>query len=149
MLTPRHPCLFLSLQPSFDSVLSRVWQYGENRQEARSVQKLPETNFRFVAQKPVSCLSHLWPKMYLFLWSVTVARKKQLYLDMMHQSCFDMVVSCTFGRSPYVVPTNLFQGIKAVNPMFRGYSQQVGHLTFENVLQKKSWLVFFFFLLDK
>ncbi|KAG9334082.1 hypothetical protein JZ751_009174 [Albula glossodonta] len=24
----------------------------------------------------------------------------------------------------YVVPTNLFQGIKAVNPMFRGYSQQ-------------------------
>ncbi|XP_075877900.1 ubiquitin carboxyl-terminal hydrolase 33 [Nelusetta ayraudi] len=28
------------------------------------------------------------------------------------------------NRSPYVVPTNLFQGIKAVNPMFRGYSQQ-------------------------
>ncbi|XP_054616809.1 ubiquitin carboxyl-terminal hydrolase 33 isoform X1 [Dunckerocampus dactyliophorus] len=24
----------------------------------------------------------------------------------------------------YVVPTNLFQGIKAINPMFRGYSQQ-------------------------
>ncbi|RXN00577.1 Ubiquitin carboxyl-terminal hydrolase 33 [Acipenser ruthenus] len=28
------------------------------------------------------------------------------------------------NRSGYVVPTNLFQGIKAVNPMFRGYSQQ-------------------------
>lgn len=28
-------------------------------------------------------------------------------------------------RNSYVVPTNLFQGIKAVNPMFRGYSQQV------------------------
>ncbi|KAJ8011043.1 hypothetical protein DPEC_G00054090 [Dallia pectoralis] len=27
-------------------------------------------------------------------------------------------------RPSYVVPTNLFQGIKAVNPMFRGYSQQ-------------------------
>lgn len=31
-----------------------------------------------------------------------------------------------FPRRPsYIVPTNLFQGIKAVNPMFRGYSQQV------------------------
>uniref|UniRef100_A0A672L5P9 Ubiquitin carboxyl-terminal hydrolase n=1 Tax=Sinocyclocheilus grahami TaxID=75366 RepID=A0A672L5P9_SINGR len=29
------------------------------------------------------------------------------------------------NRNSYVVPTNLFQGIKAVNPMFRGYSQQV------------------------
>ncbi|KAK6484278.1 ubiquitin carboxyl-terminal hydrolase 33-like isoform X2 [Huso huso] len=28
------------------------------------------------------------------------------------------------NRPGYVVPTNLFQGIKAVNPMFRGYSQQ-------------------------
>uniref|UniRef100_A0A671N2C4 Ubiquitin carboxyl-terminal hydrolase n=1 Tax=Sinocyclocheilus anshuiensis TaxID=1608454 RepID=A0A671N2C4_9TELE len=28
------------------------------------------------------------------------------------------------NRNSYVVPTNLFQGIKAVNPMFRGYSQQ-------------------------
>ncbi|KAG7495213.1 ubiquitin carboxyl-terminal hydrolase 33 isoform X1 [Solea senegalensis] len=28
------------------------------------------------------------------------------------------------SRPSYVVPTNLFQGIKAVNPMFRGYSQQ-------------------------
>ncbi|XP_076004469.1 ubiquitin carboxyl-terminal hydrolase 33 isoform X2 [Genypterus blacodes] len=28
------------------------------------------------------------------------------------------------NRPSYVVPTNLFQGIKAVNPMFRGYSQQ-------------------------
>ncbi|TRY77696.1 hypothetical protein DNTS_018891 [Danionella cerebrum] len=28
------------------------------------------------------------------------------------------------NRNAYVVPTNLFQGIKAVNPMFRGYSQQ-------------------------
>ncbi|XP_029687507.1 ubiquitin carboxyl-terminal hydrolase 33 isoform X2 [Takifugu rubripes] len=28
------------------------------------------------------------------------------------------------NRSSYVVPTNLFQGIKAINPMFRGYSQQ-------------------------
>uniref|UniRef100_A0AAV2JZX0 ubiquitinyl hydrolase 1 n=1 Tax=Knipowitschia caucasica TaxID=637954 RepID=A0AAV2JZX0_KNICA len=27
-------------------------------------------------------------------------------------------------RPSYVVPTTLFQGIKAVNPMFRGYSQQ-------------------------
>lgn len=27
-------------------------------------------------------------------------------------------------RPSYVVPTNLFQGIKAINPMFRGYSQQ-------------------------
>ncbi|XP_016147058.1 ubiquitin carboxyl-terminal hydrolase 33 [Sinocyclocheilus grahami] len=32
------------------------------------------------------------------------------------------------NRNSYVVPTNLFQGIKAVNPMFRGYSQQVGFL---------------------
>uniref|UniRef100_A0A4W5MFQ3 Peptidase C19 ubiquitin carboxyl-terminal hydrolase domain-containing protein n=1 Tax=Hucho hucho TaxID=62062 RepID=A0A4W5MFQ3_9TELE len=30
------------------------------------------------------------------------------------------------NRPSYVVPTSLFQGIKAVNPMFRGYSQQVG-----------------------
>ncbi|XP_023671612.1 ubiquitin carboxyl-terminal hydrolase 33 [Paramormyrops kingsleyae] len=28
------------------------------------------------------------------------------------------------NRPSYVVPTNLFQGIKTVNPMFRGYSQQ-------------------------
>uniref|UniRef100_A0A1A8JIP0 Ubiquitin carboxyl-terminal hydrolase n=1 Tax=Nothobranchius kuhntae TaxID=321403 RepID=A0A1A8JIP0_NOTKU len=28
------------------------------------------------------------------------------------------------NRLSYVVPTNLFQGIKAINPMFRGYSQQ-------------------------
>ncbi|XP_071232831.1 ubiquitin carboxyl-terminal hydrolase 33-like isoform X2 [Salvelinus alpinus] len=28
------------------------------------------------------------------------------------------------NRPSYVVPTGLFQGIKAVNPMFRGYSQQ-------------------------
>ncbi|XP_068604641.1 ubiquitin carboxyl-terminal hydrolase 33 [Brachionichthys hirsutus] len=28
------------------------------------------------------------------------------------------------NRSSYVVPTTLFQGIKAINPMFRGYSQQ-------------------------
>uniref|UniRef100_A0A7N8XN99 Ubiquitin carboxyl-terminal hydrolase n=1 Tax=Mastacembelus armatus TaxID=205130 RepID=A0A7N8XN99_9TELE len=28
------------------------------------------------------------------------------------------------NRPSYVVPTNLFQGIKAINPMFRGYSQQ-------------------------
>ncbi|XP_068197166.1 ubiquitin carboxyl-terminal hydrolase 33 isoform X2 [Antennarius striatus] len=28
------------------------------------------------------------------------------------------------NRSSYLVPTNLFQGIKAINPMFRGYSQQ-------------------------
>ncbi|XP_036452159.1 ubiquitin carboxyl-terminal hydrolase 33 [Colossoma macropomum] len=28
------------------------------------------------------------------------------------------------NRPSFVVPTNLFQGIKAVNPMFRGYSQQ-------------------------
>lgn len=41
-------------------------------------------------------------------------------------SCCTTVVSHLFYRSPYVVPTNLFQGIKAVNPMFRGYSQQVG-----------------------
>ncbi|KAF6728104.1 Ubiquitin carboxyl-terminal hydrolase 33 [Oryzias melastigma] len=30
------------------------------------------------------------------------------------------------NRPSYVVPTTLFQGIKAINPMFRGYSQQVG-----------------------
>ncbi|XP_030629830.1 ubiquitin carboxyl-terminal hydrolase 33 [Chanos chanos] len=28
------------------------------------------------------------------------------------------------NRPSYVVPTNLFQGIKTINPMFRGYSQQ-------------------------
>ncbi|XP_046884085.1 ubiquitin carboxyl-terminal hydrolase 33 [Hypomesus transpacificus] len=28
------------------------------------------------------------------------------------------------NRNSYVIPTTLFQGIKAVNPMFRGYSQQ-------------------------
>uniref|UniRef100_A0A8C7ZMZ5 Ubiquitin carboxyl-terminal hydrolase n=1 Tax=Oryzias sinensis TaxID=183150 RepID=A0A8C7ZMZ5_9TELE len=28
------------------------------------------------------------------------------------------------NRPSYVVPTSLFQGIKAINPMFRGYSQQ-------------------------
>uniref|UniRef100_A0A8C6TND4 Ubiquitin carboxyl-terminal hydrolase n=1 Tax=Neogobius melanostomus TaxID=47308 RepID=A0A8C6TND4_9GOBI len=28
------------------------------------------------------------------------------------------------NRPSYVVPTTLFQGIKAINPMFRGYSQQ-------------------------
>uniref|UniRef100_A0A665XDD4 Ubiquitin carboxyl-terminal hydrolase n=1 Tax=Echeneis naucrates TaxID=173247 RepID=A0A665XDD4_ECHNA len=28
------------------------------------------------------------------------------------------------SQPSYVVPTNLFQGIKAINPMFRGYSQQ-------------------------
>ncbi|KAM9790252.1 ubiquitin carboxyl-terminal hydrolase 33 isoform X1 [Syngnathus typhle] len=28
------------------------------------------------------------------------------------------------NRPSYVVPTNLFQGIKSINPMFRGYSQQ-------------------------
>ena len=29
----------------------------------------------------------------------------------------------------YVVPTSLSHGIKLVNPMFRGYAQQVGHLS--------------------
>ncbi|XP_062337065.1 ubiquitin carboxyl-terminal hydrolase 33 [Osmerus eperlanus] len=28
------------------------------------------------------------------------------------------------NRNSYVIPTTLFQGIKAINPMFRGYSQQ-------------------------
>ncbi|XP_012670814.1 ubiquitin carboxyl-terminal hydrolase 33 [Clupea harengus] len=28
------------------------------------------------------------------------------------------------SRPSYVVPTNVFQGIKSINPMFRGYSQQ-------------------------
>uniref|UniRef100_A0A3Q0SR10 Ubiquitin carboxyl-terminal hydrolase 33 n=1 Tax=Amphilophus citrinellus TaxID=61819 RepID=A0A3Q0SR10_AMPCI len=28
------------------------------------------------------------------------------------------------NRPSYVVPTNLFQGIKSINPMFRGYAQQ-------------------------
>lgn len=31
-----------------------------------------------------------------------------------------------FLRPGSVVPTTLFQGIKTVNPTFRGYSQQVG-----------------------
>lgn len=30
-----------------------------------------------------------------------------------------------FFRPGSVVPTGLFQGIKSVNPTFRGYSQQV------------------------
>lgn len=47
-------------------------------------------------------------------------------------------------RPSYVVPTNLFQGIKAINPMFRGYSQQVGHCwwwnTFECMCTDSSWI---------
>uniref|UniRef100_A0A4W5LSW1 Uncharacterized protein n=1 Tax=Hucho hucho TaxID=62062 RepID=A0A4W5LSW1_9TELE len=38
------------------------------------------------------------------------------------------------NRPSYVIPTNLFQGIKAVNPMFRGYSQQVGVFSFRLVI---------------
>ncbi|KAG2461726.1 ubiquitin carboxyl-terminal hydrolase 33 [Polypterus senegalus] len=38
---------------------------------------------------------------------------QKLVMDMWHKN-----------RPGYVVPTNLFQGIKVVNPMFRGYSQQ-------------------------
>ncbi|XP_062383411.1 ubiquitin carboxyl-terminal hydrolase 33 isoform X2 [Sardina pilchardus] len=38
---------------------------------------------------------------------------QKLVLDLWHKS-----------RPSYVVPTNLFQGIKSINPMFRGYSQQ-------------------------
>lgn len=64
---------------------------------------------------------------------ITEKKKPNLILNLMHQSCCDALVSCIFCRSPYVVPTNLFQGIKAVNPMFRGYSQQVGHWWQHNI----------------
>lgn len=53
---------------------------------------------------------------------------------------------CVFShcRPSYVVPTNLFQGIKAINPMFRGYAQQVGHPRWWNEcamfsLLQKTW----------
>lgn len=35
---------------------------------------------------------------------------------------------CSPHRPSYVVPTSLSHGIKLVNPMFRGYAQQVGWL---------------------
>lgn len=36
---------------------------------------------------------------------------------------------CFLSRPSYVVPTSLSHGIKLVNPMFRGYAQQVGTST--------------------
>lgn len=45
----------------------------------------------------------------------------------MHTVFFNMfyVFETFFFRPGSVVPTGLFQGIKSVNPTFRGYSQQV------------------------
>lgn len=41
------------LQPALDTVLSWMWRHGEDGQEARTLQKLPETSVRLVAQEQV------------------------------------------------------------------------------------------------
>lgn len=45
--------LFFPLQPALDTVLSRMWRHGEDGQEARTLQKLPEASVRPVAQEQV------------------------------------------------------------------------------------------------
>lgn len=49
-----------------------------------------------------------------------------------------------FFRPGSVVPTGLFQGIKSVNPTFRGYSQQV---KLSYVLHCQSCKIVFYFLI--
>lgn len=41
------------LQPTLNTVLSWMWRYGEDGQEARAVQKLPEASVRPVAEEQV------------------------------------------------------------------------------------------------
>ena len=51
------------LQPAADAVLSWMWWHGEDGQEARTLQKLPETSFRPVAQEQVGGLF-----LFYFFW---------------------------------------------------------------------------------
>lgn len=48
------------LQPTLNAVLYRMWWYGEDGQEARAVQKLPEASVRPVAEEQVGhfCLQY-------------------------------------------------------------------------------------------
>ncbi|KAI4895781.1 hypothetical protein NFI96_011551, partial [Prochilodus magdalenae] len=48
---------------------------------------------------------------------------QKLITDLWHKNRH-VAPSFSLTQPSFVVPTNLFQGIKAVNPMFRGYSQQ-------------------------
>ena len=41
------------LQPALDTILSGMWWHGEDGQVARTLQKLPETSVRPVAQEQV------------------------------------------------------------------------------------------------
>ncbi|XP_028825090.1 ubiquitin carboxyl-terminal hydrolase 33-like isoform X2 [Denticeps clupeoides] len=71
----------------------------------------------------LQALSHCPPLSHFFMDCSGLVRTEKkpalckiyqkLVLDLWHKN-----------RPSYVVPTNLFQGIKTVNPMFRGYSQQ-------------------------
>ena len=139
------------LQPAADAVLSWMWWHGEDGQEARTLQKLPETSFRPVAQEQVGGLF-----LFYFFWlllkvhirfptSRSLLQNSWMTLDTVLLSiflstwCLTLLWCCLWQyfykpgcvlslyRPSYVVPTNLFQGIKAINPMFRGYSQQVSH----------------------
>lgn len=50
----------LLLQPTPDTVFCRMWWPGEDGQEARSLQKLPEAGVRSVAQEQVFGYLHVW-----------------------------------------------------------------------------------------
>lgn len=50
----------LLLQPTPDTVFCRMWWPGEDGQEARSLQKLPEAGVRSVAQEQVFGYLHDW-----------------------------------------------------------------------------------------
>lgn len=47
------------LQPALDTVLPWMWRHGEDGQEACTLQKLPETSVRPVAQEQVG-VCHIW-----------------------------------------------------------------------------------------
>lgn len=93
------------------------------------MQELSETHHRPVAQKQVYSFCAI---SYFILIIQAFFLKKQIFII-----TFIDFVLCG-SRNSYVVPTNLFHGIKAVNPMFRGYSQQVWFVIVTVICLKKS-----------
>ncbi len=79
------------------------------------MQELSETHHRPLAQKRVH--SSLAIFRFKCIFEVFFPQETSFIITF-----FALLCGC---RNSYVVPTNLFQGIKGVNPMFRGYSQQV------------------------
>lgn len=79
------------------------------------MQELSETHHRPLAQKRVH--SSLAISYLSVFFQVFFPQETSVIINF-----FALLCGC---RNSYVVPTNLFQGIKGVNPMFRGYSQQV------------------------